>query len=578
MALNITVTTAGRAALVNAANTGTAPVTVTQIGLTATAVVPAVGMTALAGEFKRIGAVGGEVVADDVIHVSMLDDSADAYTLRSFALYLQDGTLFAVYGQAGPIIEKTASSFAALAVDVIFADIDAALLTFGDTSFMVPTATTERQGVVELATVAEAQAGIDALRALTPATAKAAILGWLLTQDGAGSGLDADLLRGLSPDQVVSLARVLAALGYTPVNRAGDTMTGSLGFTGGTGVVFGNVHASEKHVEFARAGYTAYIYGNAAGFGAYDTQYGSIFDWGYGNNDFNVRGWKVCTAGNDGSGSGFDSDLLDGQHGSYYTDIVARLGYVPINKAGDNLSGVFTFTVPETAGIASRPSGNTPLVAMGNGAGGPALMTFHRPGSYAAFFGIDTDNQLKFGGWSAGAVANVIWHAANDGSGSGMDSDLLDGQHGSYYTDIVGRLGYTPLNQASYTAAAILAKLLTVDGSGCALDADTVDGFHASHFARPTTNSLGATGERIYADGYKKCWGQITVAKNSSATVTLPFTFSSVPRVIVGASVRSSTVDEENGGLLPGSETVSSFTIVNGFEFAGTFPWEAFGK
>ena len=30
---------------------------------------------------------------------------------------------------------------------------------------------------------------------------------------------------------------------------------------------------------------------------------------------------------------------------------------------------------------------------------------------------------------------NTVWHAGNDGPGSGLDADLLDGQHGSYYTN-----------------------------------------------------------------------------------------------------------------------------------------------
>jgi len=29
--------------------------------------------------------------------------------------------------------------------------------------------------------------------------------------------------------------------------------------------------------------------------------------------------------------------------------------------------------------------------------------------------------------------ANKVWHAGNDGAGSGLDADMLDGQHGSYY-------------------------------------------------------------------------------------------------------------------------------------------------
>lgn len=59
-----------------------------------------------------------------------------------------------------------------------------------------------------------------------------------------------------------------------------------------------------------------------------------------------------------------------------------------------------------------------------------------------------------------------------DGASSGLDADLLDGQHGSYY-----------LPSASYTAAEILTRLKTVDGAGSGLDADTLDGHHSTAFA-----------------------------------------------------------------------------------------------
>ncbi len=41
----------------------------------------------------------------------------------------------------------------------------------------------------------------------------------------------------------------------------------------------------------------------------------------------------------DGPGSLLDADLLDGQQGAYYANVVARLGYTPANKAGDTLTG-----------------------------------------------------------------------------------------------------------------------------------------------------------------------------------------------------------------------------------------------
>lgn len=45
--------------------------------------------------------------------------------------------------------------------------------------------------------------------------------------------------------------------------------------------------------------------------------------------------------------------------------------------------------------------------------GGAAVMSFHRPGAYAVNFGLDTDNQLKVGGWSLGANSYVILSSAN---------------------------------------------------------------------------------------------------------------------------------------------------------------------
>ena len=59
-----------------------------------------------------------------------------------------------------------------------------------------------------------------------------------------------------------------------------------------------------------------------------------------------------------------------------------------------------------------------------------------------------------------------------DGATSGLDADLLDGNHASYY-----------LPAASYSAADILAKLLTVDGAGSGLDADKLDGLSSDGFA-----------------------------------------------------------------------------------------------
>lgn len=59
-----------------------------------------------------------------------------------------------------------------------------------------------------------------------------------------------------------------------------------------------------------------------------------------------------------------------------------------------------------------------------------------------------------------------------DGAGSGLDADTLDGHDASYFA-----------TGASMTAAGILAALLTVDGTGSGLDADKLDGLDASGYA-----------------------------------------------------------------------------------------------
>lgn len=42
-----------------------------------------------------------------------------------------------------------------------------------------------------------------------------------------------------------------------------------------------------------------------------------------------------------------------------------------------------------------------------------AMLSFHRAGAYAVNFGLDTDNVLKVGGWSMGAVSYAIYHTGN---------------------------------------------------------------------------------------------------------------------------------------------------------------------
>ena len=101
------------------------------------------------------------------------------------------------------------------------------------------------------------------------------------------------------------------------------------------------------------------------------------------------------------------------------------------SDAADTASQRVTFTANSTHNydtIATSTGSQGCLEIYNDGSGNDAFMTFHTGSDYALYFGLDADtNELAVGGWSMGAVKHKIWHAGNDGSGSGLDADTVDG-------------------------------------------------------------------------------------------------------------------------------------------------------
>lgn len=158
-------------------------------------------------------------------------------------------------------------------------------------------------------------------------------------------------------------------------------------------------------------------------------------------------GSKYWHAGNDGSGSGLDADTLDGNQASafaltshthddrYYTEsesdtrfIQKNTGYTWTGTGGNALS--FRSNDVLENGTGDQAS----LEIYQDTAGADAFMQFHVASDYAVNFGLKGDiNDLAVGGWSMGATYYRIWHAGNDGSGSGLDADTLDGIQGANF-------------------------------------------------------------------------------------------------------------------------------------------------
>lgn len=222
------VTSAGATAVVNAQNTGTAPVVITQAGLTETGFTADESIAAVPGEFARIATLAGDIVGDNIIHLVIRDEGASAYTLRGFGLYLSDGTLFAVCspGVGETILEKSSDAMLLLAADFALVDLDVDAVSFGDTDFLNPPATTERKGVIEIATTAEAVAAARTDLAVAPSG-----IAHLAPKDSpalVGTPTAPTAAAGVNTDQLATTAFVAAALlalingAPAPLNTLGE--------------------------------------------------------------------------------------------------------------------------------------------------------------------------------------------------------------------------------------------------------------------------------------------------------------------------------------------------------------------
>jgi len=110
---------------------------------------------------------------------------------------------------------------------------------------------------------------------------------------------------------------------------------------------------------------------------------------------------------------------------------------------------------------------------------------------------------------SADRISGTAWTSANDGSGSDMNADLLDGQHASafagsshshdstYVNNDAGEVGDADVLAGTLSADRIsgTAWTSTNDGSDSGMDADKLDGYHASSImsAAGSTTIYGST-------------------------------------------------------------------------------------
>ena len=138
-----------------------------------------------------------------------------------------------------------------------------------------------------------------------------------------------------------------------------------------------------------------------------------------------IRGLGFFDTSNDGSGSGLDADTVDGIHGASFLR----------SDESDSFSGLLTLNRSVDEKLILSNSSN-PYIRFQEGTTNKAYIEWNSAGYLRLHNQEDSStlllrDDISFS--SDGSNFNTMWHAGNDGAGSGLDADKLDGVHGASF-------------------------------------------------------------------------------------------------------------------------------------------------
>ncbi len=191
----------------------------------------------------------------------------------------------------------------------------------------------------------------------------------------------------------------------------------------------------------------------------------------------------------DGSGSGVDADLLDGHEATYFASVSYVDGLI---DAANALVYKGTLDCSVNPNYPAANAGYTYLVDTAGKIGGASGLDVE----VGDMLICKTDTTASGTQAAVGAQWGII-EKNNTGAVSGPASStansiaVFSGTTGKILADtgiLISSLATTAalankLDSSAYTAADVMSKIQTVDGSGTGLDADLLDGQHASAFA-----------------------------------------------------------------------------------------------
>tara|TARA_B100001248_G_scaffold262035_1_gene255698 strand:+ start:1497 stop:6623 length:5127 start_codon:yes stop_codon:yes gene_type:complete len=365
---------------------------------------------------------------------------------------------------------------------------------------------------------------------------------WTSSSDGAGSGLDSDTVDGI---EGASFLR----------SDANDTATGNIEFTGHVRIVTGDIDNT-------------------------NTTKGLMFDAGYEDGRYRTRIRKD----DKGGGIPLYIDSSDGTANSYtaiarfggYTNNTEKFEVFGTAKAttfsgsGASLTNIPAGQLTGTIADARIPDIITPAtrvqtseVRTGNGqqlilnagesngkvsgqtgeyvyVNAEAGLSVNTPDSANANWqGGTASNQTLITGTAITIDGNTVFHQGNDGSGSGLDADKLDGEEGSYYRNA------SNINAGTLAAARVATLNQNTTGSAASLVLGN--------------DSTGSSAKRIVFASADSGTVTIQADTNSGATYT-PSTGTISAQIFNGSGSGLSNLNASNlaSGTIPAARLSAS--------------------
>lgn len=169
---------------------------------------------------------------------------------------------------------------------------------------------------------------------------------------------------------------------------------------------------------------------------------------------------------------------------------------------------------------------------------------------------IETEGSHIFSGLDNGNVSNVyirdnntnnvIWHAGNDGATSGLDADLLDGQQGSYYLEFAN---FTNIPDPVITLAGDLSGSVTLTNLASGTLTATITNDAVALGTNTTGNyiaTIAGTANEVEVSGSGSEGSTVTIGLPNNVDVTGNFTADTITGRSTGASRTSITSADAN--------------------------------